>query len=159
AGVTALRSPYLAGIAVYAVLTSCLATFVYLDQASIVKAAFPKNAEAARIAYFANVDLWTAVVTFVIQVLVTARLLRWLALGAVLARLPLPQAVGALALHPSPTLDVAATVSATSRGVTHAMSRPARETLFTVVGREDKYKTKNVIDTLVYRLADTGSAW
>lgn len=158
AGLAALRrSPYLAGIAAYALCTACLATFVYLDQAAIVKRAFTRDAD--RIAYFADVDLWTAVITLVIQTLLTARLLRWLGVGAVLAVLPITQAAGALALHSSPTLIVAATVSATSRGVTHALSRPSRETLFTAVAREDKYKTKNVIDTLVYRVADTGAAW
>lgn len=157
AGFTALRSPYLIGIAVYVVLTACLATFVYLDQAAIVKQYLPSR--AARTAYFADVDLWTGIVTMVIQLLLTARLLRWLGVGAVLFALPLTQSVGALALHTNPTLQVAAAVSATSRGVTHALGRPARELLFTAVPREDKYKAKNVIDTVIYRLGDVAAAW
>ncbi len=157
AGFTALRSPYLAGIAVYVLLTACLATFVYLDQAAIVKQYLPSR--AARTAYFADVELWTGIVTMVIQLLLTARLLRWLGVGAVLFALPVTQAAGALALHTDPTLQVAAAVSATSRGVTHALGRPAREVLFTAIPREDKYKAKNVVDTFVYRLGDFASAW
>jgi AAA family ATP:ADP antiporter len=157
AGFTALRSPYLAGIAVYVLLTACLATFVYLDQAAIVKQFLPTR--GARTAYFADVELWTGIITMAIQLLLTARLLRWLGVGAVLFALPVAQAAGALALHTDPTLQVAAAVSATSRGVTHALGRPARELLFTAVPREDKYKAKNVVDTFVYRLGDFASAW
>lgn len=157
AGFTALRSPYLAGIAVYVLLTACLATFVYLDQAAIVKQYLPSR--AARTAYFADVELWTGIITMGIQLLLTARLLRWLGVGAVLFALPVAQAAGALALHADPTLRVAAAVSATSRGVTHALGRPARELLFTAVPREDKYKAKNVVDTFIYRLGDFASAW
>lgn len=39
------------------------------------------------------------------------------------------------------------------------MARPAREMLFTVVGREEKYKSKNFIDTVVYRGGDAVSGW
>ena len=39
-----------------------------------------------------------------------------------------------------------------------AIIRPARETLFTVVPREDKYKAKAFIDTFVYRVGDVVGA-
>lgn len=151
------RSPYLLGIAAYALGAACLATFVYLRQAEIVKAALPDR--AARTAFFAEVELWTGAATILVQGLLTARLLRWLGAGVVLAILPVAQGAGALALGASPTLGVATAVSAGSRAATHALSRPARELLFTAVSREDKYKAKNLIDTLVYRFGDFASAW
>ena len=40
-----------------------------------------------------------------------------------------------------------------------AVSKPAREVLFTVVRREDRYKSKNFIDTAVYRGGDAASGW
>ena len=40
-----------------------------------------------------------------------------------------------------------------------AFARPTREVLFTVVPREDKYKAKSFIDTVVYRLGDQVGAW
>jgi hypothetical protein len=43
--------------------------------------------------------------------------------------------------------------------VQRGITRPARETLFTVVSREDKYKSKAVIDTFVYRTGDVVGAW
>ncbi|HYD51401.1 MAG TPA: hypothetical protein VEA99_02190, partial [Gemmatimonadaceae bacterium] len=42
--------------------------------------------------------------------------------------------------------------------VQRAFTRPARETLFTVVPREDKYKSKAFIDTFVYRSGDVVGA-
>lgn len=37
--------------------------------------------------------------------------------------------------------------------------RPAREMLYVVLTREQKYKAKNVIDTVVYRGGDALSSW
>lgn len=151
------RSPALAGIAAYVLCSACLATFVYLRQAEIAKAELPDR--AARTAFFAEVELWTLLLTLALQLVLTARLLRLLGAGLVLAALPLVQGSGVLALAAAPSLAMTALVSATSRAATHGLSRPARELLFTALPREDKYKTKNVIDTLVYRFGDFASAW
>ena len=40
-----------------------------------------------------------------------------------------------------------------------AFARPTREVLFTVVAREDKYKAKSFIDTVIYRTGDQLGAW
>lgn len=152
-----LASPYLAGIAGYALCAACLATFVYLQQAGIVKAALPDR--GARTAFFANVELITGLATIVLQLLVTSRLLRWLGVGVVLAILPVVQGLGVLALVMAPSLAMATAVSASGRAATHALSRPSRELLFTALPRDDKYRAKNVIDTLIYRFGDFGSAW
>ena len=40
-----------------------------------------------------------------------------------------------------------------------AISNPARQVFFTVVGREEKYKAKNVIDVVVYRGSDALYGW
>jgi AAA family ATP:ADP antiporter len=151
------RSNYLGGIAVYALCAATLATFIYLRQAGIVKAAIPDRDQ--RTVFFADIDLWMGIATLAIQVLLTARLLRWIGVGAVLALVPFAQGIGAFVLDQWPSLTVAVVVSASGRAMTHALSRPGRELLFTAVPREDKYKSKNVIDTLIYRFGDVGSAW
>ncbi|MEZ4399223.1 MAG: hypothetical protein R3B06_04345 [Kofleriaceae bacterium] len=151
------RSPYLLGIAGYALAAACLATFIYLRQADIVKAALPDR--AARTAFFANIELATGIGTLIFQLVVTSRLLRWLGVGLVLAVVPLIQGMGAVALVVAPSLLVATVVSATGRAATHALSRPGRELLFTTLPRDDKYRAKNLIDTLVYRFGDFGAAW
>ena len=49
-------------------------------------------------------------------------------------------------------------VQAVFRAVKYAVARPARESLFTVVSRDEKYKAKSLIDTFVYRAGDTAGA-
>jgi len=45
------------------------------------------------------------------------------------------------------------------RAANFAISNPAREVLFTVVDREEKYKAKYVIDNVVFRGSDAVSGW
>src|SRR5690606_2627849 len=52
------------------------------------------------------------------------------------------------------SLAVLIIFDAAFRAVQRAIMRPARETLFTVVSREDKYKSKAFVDTFVYRGGD-----
>jgi len=151
------RSRYLGGIAIYVLCAAYLATFVYLQQADIVKAALPDR--AARTRYFADVELWTGLITIVLQAVVTSRLLRWFGAGVVLAVLPLVQGVGIIGVTLVPTLGMAIAVSATGRAASHALARPSRELLYTALEREDRFKAKNVIDTLVYRFGDLSSSW
>jgi AAA family ATP:ADP antiporter len=151
------RSPYLAGIAAYVVFTACAATFVYMEQAGIVEAAIPDRGE--RTEFFATVDLYTNIGVLLIQAFVAARVLGWLGVGGVLAILPTIQAVGIIALLGAPTLATLVVVQVASRAVQHGLIRPGRELLFTVVSREQKYRAKNVIDTLIYRFGDVGSSW
>ncbi|MDR1396282.1 MAG: hypothetical protein LBJ14_00890 [Desulfarculales bacterium] len=45
------------------------------------------------------------------------------------------------------------------RGCNFALTKPAREILFTSVPPEDRYKAKNFIDTVVYRAGDQIGSW
>ncbi|EFN57551.1 hypothetical protein CHLNCDRAFT_14673, partial [Chlorella variabilis] len=42
--------------------------------------------------------------------------------------------------------------------LSYSLARPARESLFTVVSREEKYKAKIFLDTVVQRIGDTLAA-
>ena len=73
--------------------------------------------------------------------------------------LPLAQGVGISALVSAPSLSTLMYVQIATRTATHGLTRPARELLFTVVDRDDKYRAKNAIDTVVYRVGDFGTGW
>jgi ATP:ADP antiporter, AAA family len=152
------RNRYLTAIAGFVLCTSAAATFVYLAQADIVKAEFGKDRNARTI-FFANVDLWTQGLTFGIQLFLARPLLSWVGPGIVLCLLPLAQGAGMFALAAAPTLATLVIVQVTSRTATHGLTRPARELLFTVVTRDEKYRGKHVIDTLVLRFGDFASSW
>lgn len=159
----ARSSPYQLAIVGYVLCTATAATFLYLQQASFVHGAFAHlSKDAARVArteFFAGLDTWTNIATFAIQALIASRLLRWLGPGLVLCILPLAQAAAIVAVSGDASLAIFAVVMVSTRAATHGLTRPARELLFTVLDREDKYHAKNVIDLVAYRLGDVTSSW
>jgi len=150
-------SRYLLGICLYILLYTTLSTFLYFEQAHIVQAAFDAPGERTRL--FAAIDLAANALTIVVQLFLTARMVRWLGVGGTLALVPLGLAVGLLVLGAFPGLVALVSVQVLRRAGNYAVARPAREMLFTVVEREERYKAKSVIDTLVYRGGDAASAW
>lgn len=151
------RNPYLLGIVAYVLCTATAATFMYFEQQGIVRAAIPNKVEATE--YLATIDLYTQLGTAGLQTFVAMPLIAWLGPGVVLVFLPLAQGIGITSLAASPTLGVLIATQTISRAVTHGLTRPARELLFTVVSRDDKYQAKHAIDTFGYRLGDFGAAW
>ena len=153
----AFKSPYLLGIAVYMLLYSITSTFLYFEQAAIVAHGFADR--AARTAFFARIDLIVNVLTLASQIFLTERTLRALGVALTLTLVPALTAIGFGALAAAPTLVILVTFQVLRRAGNFAFARPTREVLFTVVPREDKYKTKNFIDTAVYRTGDQVGAW
>lgn len=152
-----LRSPYLAGIALFILLYSITSTFLYFQQASIVQASFPDR--AARTAFFANIDLLVNSITLFLQLFLTGRLIARLGIVTTLCILPLISVAGFVALAASPSALVLVVVQVARRAANFAIARPAREILFTSSDREDRYKAKNFIDTVVYRGGDQVASW
>ena len=152
-----LRSPYLAGIALWVALLSLAGTFLYFQQANIVAAASDDPAVRTRI--FASIDLAIAILTILVQCLATGRLITRFGAGPAAAFLPLAFCLGFFVLAATPALWVVIAFQAAQRAANFAISNPARELLFTVLAREEKYKAKNVIDIVVFRGADAASGW
>ena len=152
-----LRSPYLAGIALWVSLLSLAGTFLYFQQANIVAAASDDPAVRTRI--FATIDLAVGILTIVVQFLATGRLITRYGAGPAAAFLPFVFCFGFLALALTPALWVVIAFQAAQRAANFAISNPAREVLFTVLEREEKYKAKNVIDIVVFRGGDAVSGW
>jgi AAA family ATP:ADP antiporter len=151
------RSPYLLGICALMLLFTTLATFLYFQQAQIIRDHFSDPAE--RTAVFAAIDLAVNTLTLVMQIFLTGRLVKWLGLAVTLALIPLLLGAGFVLLGFAPVLSVLVVVQVIRRAGNYAIMRPAREMLYVVLGREEKYKAKNFIDTAVYRAGDAVSAW
>lgn len=151
------RSPYLLGLCGYLLLHTAASTFLYFEQGRIVAGAFADTASRTR--FFALVDLGVSTLTLLLQLFVTGRLMRRFGVGTALVLLPLASALAFAAVALSPTVGVLAGAQALRRAFDYAIARPAREVLFTVVGRETKYKAKNAIETVVYRGGDAISGW
>jgi AAA family ATP:ADP antiporter len=88
------------------------------------------------------------------QLFITTRLIKRLGVGMTLMMLPLVTVIGFGALAVWPVYGVMAIFAALHRATRYAISRPARETLFSVVPAESKYKAKPLIDVFLYRAGD-----
>ncbi|KQS86022.1 MFS transporter [Methylobacterium sp. Leaf361] len=158
AGVTrTLASPYLLNISLFLLLFSVTSTFLYFEQAGIAKRSFPDR--GAQTAFFASVDLAVNVLTLGIQLFLTGRIVNRIGVALTLAILPAFSILGFAALALWPTIGVIVAFQVLRRAGNFAIARPVREVLFTVVPREDRYKAKSFIDTVVYRLGDQVGAW
>ncbi len=158
AGMThTFRSPYLLGIAFFILFYSTTSTVLYFQQATIAQTNFIDR--AAQTAFFAHIDFWVNVITLVFQLFVTGWFMSWVGVAVTLCALPLLSVVGFTLLSASPAIGVFVAVQVARRVSNFALARPAREVLFTAVSREDRYKTKNFIDTVVYRSGDQVASW
>lgn len=146
------RSPLLAGIALYLFFIPFAQTLVYFQQVDVIKAAELTREDATK--YLASVDVWVNTAALVIQLFLTSRIIKWITVGGALVTLPVASCAGVAALAYAPSLTTLAVVRVAQRAVNYALARPARETLFTVVSPEDRFKAKPVIDTFIYRAAD-----
>lgn len=152
-----LRSPYLAGIALFFLFMTASATLLYYTQAHFIRAATSDPAERTQI--FALFDILANGATFALQLFVAGRLFHRFGVGWGLAALPLVVGTGFAIMALGPTLLMLAILQASRRAAQYAFSRPAREALFTPLDAAAKYKAKNFIDTAVYRGGDAGSIW
>jgi AAA family ATP:ADP antiporter len=157
-GLTLLRhSAFLRGAALHVLLATSIGTMLYMQQAQLVREATPDKLE--RTALFARIDMWTNGASLLVQIFLTSAVIRRLGIRFALLAQPVTAliALGLLALHP--VLPVLIPIQVTLRGLQHALTRPAREMLFTEVGREARYKSKNFLDTFAYRLGDQLGVW
>jgi AAA family ATP:ADP antiporter len=151
------RSSYLIGIASFMLLYTVGSTFLYFLQAQIVVSEIADR--AARTIYFAHVDIWVNALTLITQFGFTGRLLSSLGIGRTLILLPILSIAGFAWLGMTPTLSAVIIFQVLRRAGNFAITGPARETLYVPLAREDKYKSKNFIDTFMFRVGDQLGAW
>jgi AAA family ATP:ADP antiporter len=158
AGITrAFRSPYLVNVSLFLLLFAITSTFLYFQQAGIVSRSFSDR--GTQTAFFATVDLLVNILTLLVQLFLTGRIVVLLGVALTLGVLPVLTIIGFGALVLAPTIAVVAVFQVLRRAADYAIARPTREVLFTVVPREDRYKAKSFIDTVVYRTGDQLGAW
>ncbi len=151
-----VRSPYLLGIAGYIVILAIMGTFLYFTRLQMV-AELGTDTDL-RATWFARIDLITQLTTLVLQAIVAGHLMKRIGVHITLALLPITVILGFVGLAIVGSLAALIVFEAAFRAVQRAITRPARETLYTVVSREDKYKSKAFIDTFIFRGGDVVGA-
>jgi AAA family ATP:ADP antiporter len=158
AGITRpFKSAYLANISLFILLFAITSTFLYFQQATVVRDNF--HDRASQTAFFAQIDLAVNVLTLIVQLFFTGRIVGLLGIGLTLMVLPLLTLFGFTTLALMPAVSTLVVFQVLRRSSNYAVARPTREVLYTVVPREDRYKAKNFIDTVVYRAGDQIGAW
>jgi len=152
-GATAVvRSPYLLGIALWIMFMAISNTLIYFTQANIILNRSDNFSQL--VGSYALMDALTQTATLITQIFITTRLIRKLGVGWTLAILPLVTLAGFAVLAIWPIFGVMAVFQAVHRATRYAISRPARETLFSVVPPAERYKAKPVVDVFLYRFGD-----
>ncbi len=151
------RSPYLLLICLMMLTHNMTSTFLYNGLAVLVDGSGMDD--VARTVFFSYVDLVVQVIAFTLQFFLTARLLAWMGMPRTAVLPPLILAAGFTLLGSSLGLVLFAAVQVAQRAMNYGLLGPVKEMLFTVVDRETKYKSKNFIDTVVYRGSDVAASW
>ena len=152
-----LRSAYSRHQAAFILLMTWVNTVAYFLQTDVISQAF--SGVASRAVAIADISLVVNVLAAVILLFGLGRYVHRFGVTAGLILNPIIMAVAFIALALSPTLLMIQALQVVRQVSQYAIARPSREICFTVVAQADRYKTKNVIDTVVYRFGDLSAAW
>jgi len=150
-------SRYLMNQALFMLLMTWIATIGYFIQTDMIGKAF--HDVASRTQALADIDLVVNIASALVAIFGLSRFIARFGVTASLALNPLLMAISFVLMAFSPTLLMLQAMQALRRVTQYAIARPSREICFTVVEQENRYKAKNLIDVVVYRLGDLSSAW
>jgi len=148
-------NPYLLAIGVFILLYTMIGSFVYFEQKNLL-AVYDMQ---TRTQILGGIDWSTNILTFGLAFFATGRLVTRFGMATALPLIPVLMIAGLLILALAPVLAVLIALQVGRRAGNYAVTRPAREMLFTGVNREARFKAKPVIDIVVYRGGDTVTAW
>ncbi|MEP1472753.1 MAG: MFS transporter [Halieaceae bacterium] len=150
-----VSNPYLLGIGIFIILYTGIGSFVYFEQKNLL-AEYDRE---TRTMIYGYRDALVNTLTYLLAFFVTGRLVSRVGMPVALAIVPVVLVFGMLVLAFSPVLIVAVGMHVVAKAGNYGVTRPAREVLFTLVDREDRFKTKPVIDIVAYRGGDVIMGW
>lgn len=150
-----LSHRFLLGIGLFILLYTMMSTFVYFELKNVM-AEFDR---ATRSQYWGLMDLAVNTLAILTALFATGRLANRFGLAVTLALVPLAMAFGWIAVALAPALALLVGLQILRRAGNYAITRPGREMLFTGVERATRFRTKPVIDIVVYRGGDVVAGW
>ena len=158
AGIThLLSSNYFLAIALLSIIASLLGTALYMFRAELIETAI--LSPDARTQFFSNMNVAQNALALVAQMFLVKQVVTRFGIGRSLVLFPLASIVGFAVLAMDPTLMAVAVLDVVRRGLGFGFAKPSTDMLYSVVTPEEKYKTKNAIDTAVYRGGDVVGTW
>jgi len=150
-----VRNPFLLGIALFIFLYTTIGSFAYFE----IKNLTVDIDREARAQLWAGINLTVNMIAIAVAMFATGRIATRFGIAKTLAIVPIVVAIGFLAVFANPMLAVVIASWVVLKGGNYSITRPAREMLYTLVSREDRFKAKPVIDIVVYRGGDTLAGW
>jgi len=148
-------NPYLLSIGVFILLYTGISSFVYFELKNLLS----DFSRAERSVIWAQMDLAVNILAISTGLFATGRIVTRFGMPATIAMVPIIICIGLLILAISPLLGVVMILQIVRRAGNYAVTRPAREMLFTLVNQETRFKAKPVIDIVAYRGGDMITAW
>ena len=146
---------FLLAIALFLLLYTMMSSFVYFELKNIMV----EYDRETRAYYWGLMDLIVNSLAIFTALFVTGRLATRFGMALTLALVPLLMVIGWIAVALTPAITLLIALQIVRRAGNYAITRPAREMLFTAVTRESRFKTKPVIDIVVYRGGDVLAGW
>jgi len=150
-----LQSRYLLAIGLFIFFYTSIGSFVYFE----LKNLLAEYDRETRSQIWASIDLAVNSLTVLVAAFATGRIAKYFGLSFTLASVPVMIGAGMLLVAAAPMVAVVVALQIVRRAGNYAISRPAREMLFTAVDREVRFKAKPVIDIVIYRGGDMLNAW
>ena len=148
-------NPYLLAIGLFIFLYTGISSFVYFELKNLLS----DLSRAERTAVWAQMDLAVNVLSIAVGLFATGRIIGKFGMPVTIALIPVLICAGLIIVAVSPFLGAVVALQVIRRAGNYAVTRPAREVLFTRVDREARFKAKPVIDIVAYRGGDMLMAW
>lgn len=148
-------NPYLLAIGLFIFLYTGISSFVYFELKNLLS----ELSRVERTAVWAQMDLAVNVLSIATGLFATGRIVRKFGMPVTIALIPILICGGLLVIAISPFMGAVVALQIIRRAGNYAVTRPAREMLFTRVDRETRFKAKPVIDIVAYRGGDMLMAW
>jgi AAA family ATP:ADP antiporter len=150
-------SKYFGGIVASSIIASLLGTALYMFAAQLVEQQIADPNE--RTQFFSNINVWSNFFALIGQMFLVKHVVKRFGIGGSLSMLPIVSVASFILLAIDPVLGVVAFLTGARRALGFSFSKPTTDMLYSVVTPEEKYKTKNFIDTAVYRFGDVVGTW
>ena len=148
-------NPYLLSIGLFIFLYTGISSFVYFELKNLLS----DLSRSERSVIWAQMDLAVNILAISAGLFATGRIVTRFGMPLTIALVPVMICIGLLVLAISPFLGVVVMLQIIRRAGNYAVTRPAREMLFTLVDQETRFKAKPVIDIVAYRGGDMLMAW
>ena len=148
-------NPYLLSIGLFIFLYTGISSFVYFELKNLLS----DFTRPERSVIWAQMDLAVNILAISTGLFATGRIVTKFGMPTTIAMVPIMICIGLLVLAISPLLGVVMILQIVRRAGNYAVTRPAREMLFTLVNQETRFKAKPVIDIVAYRGGDMITAW